>query len=74
MKFLKWHLVSDLDDYIYGRNTIRILEDKIKFYEKENYKQYQEIERLKEENKWLREHQKIETVNLEEVKDDSYMQ
>lgn len=70
MKFLKWHLVSDLDDYIYGRNTIRILEDEIKFYEKENYKQYKEIERLKEENKWLREHQKIETVNLEEVKDE----
>ena len=70
MKFLKWHLVSDLDDYIYGRNTIRILKDEIKFYEKENYKQYKEIERLKEENKWLREHQKMEIVNLEEVKDE----
>lgn len=66
MKFFKWYLVSELDDYIYAKNTIRMLKDEIKFYEKQSYKQYQKIERLKEENKWLREHQKIEIVKLEE--------
>lgn len=64
MKIFKWHLISDLDLYLEQRYSMRILKNKIKQLEEDNYKQYKEIEKLKKENEWLKNHQKIEIVNL----------
>lgn len=64
MKIFKWHLISDLDLYLEQKYSMRIFKNKIKQLEEDNYKQYKEIEKLKKENEWLKNHQKIEIVNL----------
>ena len=64
MKIFKWHLISDLDLYLEQKYSMRILKNKIKQLEEDNYKQYKEIDKLKKENEWLKNHQKIEIVNL----------
>ena len=65
MKIFKWHLISDLDLYLEQKYSMRIFKNRIKQLEEDNYKQYKEIEKLKKENEWLKNHQKIEIVNLE---------
>ena len=65
MKIFKWHLISELDLYLEHQYSIKVFKDKIKQLEKDNYKQYKEIDELKKENEWLKNHQKIEIVNLE---------
>ena len=65
MKIFKWHLISDLDLYLEQQYSFKVFKDKIKQLEEDNYKQYKEIEKLKKENEWLKNHQKIEIVNLE---------
>lgn len=64
MKLFKWHLISDLDLYLEQRYNFKIFKDRIKQLEEDNCKQSKEIDKLKKENKWLKEHQKIEIVNL----------
>ena len=64
MKIFKWHLISDLDLYLEQKYSMRIFKNRIKQLEEDNYKQYKEIEKLKKENEWLKNHQKIEIVNL----------
>ena len=64
MKIFKWHLISDLDLYLEQKYSMRIFKNKIKQLEEDNYKQYKEIDKLKKENEWLKNHQKIEIVNL----------
>lgn len=65
MKIFKWHLISDLDLYLEQKYSMRIFKNRIKQLEEDNYKQYKEIEKLKKENEWLKNHQKIEIVNLD---------
>lgn len=65
MKIIKWHLISDLDLYLEQKYSMRIFKSRIKQLEEDNYKQYKEIEKLKKENEWLKNHRKIEIVNLE---------
>ena len=65
MKIFKWHLISDLDLYLEQQYSFKVFKDRIKQLEKDNYKQYKEIDELKKENEWLKNHQKIEFVNLE---------
>lgn len=65
MKIFKWHLISDLDLYLEQQYSFKVFKDRIKRLEKDNYKQYKEIDELKKENEWLKNHQKIEIVNLE---------
>lgn len=65
MKIFKWHLISDLDLYLEQQYSFKMFKDRIKQLEKDNYKQYKEIDELKKENEWLKNHQKIEIVNLE---------
>lgn len=65
MKIFKWHLISDLDLYLEQQYSFKVFKDRIKQLEEDNYKQYKEIEKLKKENEWLKNHQKIEIVNLE---------
>ena len=64
MKLFKLHLISDLDLYLEQRYSMKIFKSRIKQLEEDNYKQYKEIEKLKKENEWLKNHQKIEIVNL----------
>ena len=64
MKIFKWHLISDLDLYLEKRYSMKIFKSRIKQLEEDNYKQYKEIDKLKKENEWLKNHQKIEIVNL----------
>lgn len=64
MKIFKWHLISDLDLYLEQRYSMKIFKSRIKQLEEDNYKQYKEIDKLKKENEWLKNHQKIEIVNL----------
>ena len=64
MKIFKWHLISDLDLYLEQKYSMRIFKNRIKQLEEDNYKQYKEIDKLKKENEWLKNHQKIEIVNL----------
>ena len=64
MKIFKWNLISDLDLYLEQRYSMKIFKSRIKQLEEDNYKQYKEIEKLKKENEWLKNHQKIEIVNL----------
>ena len=64
MKIFKWHLISDLDLYLEQQYSFKMFKDKIKRLEEDNYKQYKEIDKLKKENEWLKNHQKIEIVNL----------
>lgn len=66
MKFFKWYIVDELDDFIYGRNVCNQLQKTIKYYQKINYEQYQEIEKLKKENNYLKNHLEIKIVNLQE--------
>ena len=65
MKIFKWHLISDLDLYLEQQYSFKMFKDKIKRLEEDNYKQYKEIDKLKKENEWLKNRQKIEIVNLE---------
>ena len=65
MKIGRWYIINELDKYTYERRTSKELKEKIKVYEKINYEQYKEIERLLKENEDLKNHQKIEIVNLE---------
>ena len=65
MKIFKWHLISDLDLYLEQKYSMGIFKNRIKQLEEDNYKQYKEIDKLRKENKWLKEHQKIEIVNLD---------
>lgn len=65
MKIFKWHLISDLDLYLEKTYSLKMFKDRIKQLEEDNYKQYKEIYKLRKENKWLKEHQKIEIVNLD---------
>ena len=53
-----------LDLYLEQRYSMKIFKSRIKQLEEDNYKQYKEIEKLKKENEWLKNHQKIEIVNL----------
>lgn len=64
MKIFKWNLISDLDLYLEQRYSMKIFKSRIKQLEEDNYKQYKEIDKLKKENEWLKNHQKIEIVNL----------
>ena len=64
MKIFKWNLISDLDLYLEQRYSVKIFKSRIKQLEEDNYKQYKEIDKLKKENEWLKNHQKIEIVNL----------
>ena len=64
VKIFKWHLISDLDLYLEQRYSMKIFKSRIKQLEEDNYKQYKEIDKLKKENEWLKNHQKIEIVNL----------
>lgn len=64
MKLFKWYLIDDIDKMVYENAGTKDLKRKLKIAEEINYKQYKEIERLKEENLWLKNHQKIEIVNL----------
>ena len=64
MKIFKWYLISDLDLYLEQRYSMKIFKSRIKQLEEDNYKQYKEIDKLKKENEWLKNHQKIEIVNL----------
>ena len=64
MKIFKWHLISDLDLYLEKNYSFRVFKNKIKQLEEDNYKQYKEIYKLREENEWLKSHQKIEIINL----------
>lgn len=66
MKIGKWYIINELDKYVYEKGTLRELKERLKYYEKINYEQYKEIEELKEENEYLKNHFKIEIVNLEE--------
>lgn len=66
MKIGKWYIINELDKYVYEKGTLRELKERLKYYEKINYEQYKEIEKLKEENEYLKNHFKIEIVNLEE--------
>ena len=65
MKIGKWYIISELDKFVYKRKVTGELKERIKFYEKINYEQYNEIERLRKENEYLKKHQKIKIVNLE---------
>lgn len=65
MKIFKWHLISDLDLYLEQQYSFKVFKDIIKRLEEDNYKQYKEIDKLKKENEWLKNHQKIEIVNLD---------
>ena len=56
--------ISDLDLYLEQRYSMKIFKSRIKQLEEDNYKQYKEIDKLKKENEWLKNHQKIEIVNL----------
>ena len=64
MKIFKWNLISDLDLYLEQRYSMKIFKSRIKQLEEDNYKQYKEIDKLKKDNEWLKNHQKIEIVNL----------
>ena len=64
MKIFKWNLISDLYLYLEQRYSMKIFKSRIKQLEEDNYKQYKEIDKLKKENEWLKNHQKIEIVNL----------
>lgn len=66
MKIGKWYITSDFDLYIFEKIEIRELKNRIKNLEKINYEQYKENYKLKKENEWLKNHQKIEILNLEE--------
>ena len=68
MKIFKWHLISDLDLYLEQRYSMKIFKSRIKQLEEDNYKQYKEIDKLKKENEWLKNHQKIEIVNVNKQK------
>lgn len=65
MKIGKWYITSDFDLYIFEKIEIRELKNRIKNLEKINYEQYKENYKLKKENEWLKNHQKIEILNLE---------
>ena len=64
MKLFKWYLIDDIDKMVYENAGAKDLKRKLKIAEELNYKQYKEIERLKEENLWLKNHQKIEIINV----------
>lgn len=66
MKIGKWYITSDFDLYIFEKIEIRELKNRIKNLEKINYEQYKENYKLKKENEWLKNHQKIEILNLED--------
>lgn len=66
MRIFKWYLVNDIDEYVYRNNTIKVLKDKLKYFENENYRLYEKLERLKKENTYLKNHQEIKIVNLED--------
>ena len=65
MKIFKWHLISDLDLYLEKEYSLKVFKNRIKQLEEDNFKQYKEIDKLKKENEWLKNHQKIEIVNLD---------
>ena len=64
MKLFKWHLIDDVDKLVYENSGAKDLKKRLKIAEEINYKQYKEIEMLKEENLSLKNHQKIEIVNV----------
>lgn len=65
MKLFKWHLIDDIELRCYENGLAKELKNRLKFVEKQNYEYFKEIQHLKEENLWLKSHQKIEVVNLE---------
>ena len=65
MKLFKWYLIDDIELRCYENGLIKELKNRLKFVEKQNYEYFKEIQHLKEENLWLKSHQKIEVVNLE---------
>lgn len=67
MKIFKWYLINDLDKYLEENYLVKNLKRRLKIAEEQNYKYYKEIQHLKEENLFLKNHQKIEIVNLEKV-------
>lgn len=65
MKIFKWNLISDLDLYLEQKYSMRIFKNRIKQLEEDNFEKYKKICELEKENEWLKNHQKIEIVNLE---------
>ena len=48
---------------------VRELRKRLEIQEELNWKRYLELDKLREENLWLKNHQKIEIVNLERGKE-----
>lgn len=65
MKLFKWHLIDDIELRCYENGLNKELKRKLDIAEKQNYEYFKEIQHLKQENLWLKSHQKIEVVNLE---------
>lgn len=64
MKLFKWHLINDLDLYLEQQYNFKVFKNRIKFLEEKNFEQYKKIEKLEKENQWLKNHQKIEIIDV----------
>lgn len=64
MKIFKWHLIDDIDKMCLENGLARELKRRLDILEKKSWEQYLKIEKLEKENVWLKNHQKIEIVNL----------
>ena len=64
MKIFKWYLIDDIDKMCLENGLARELKRRLDILEKRSWEQYLKIEKLKKENEWLKNHQKIEIVNL----------
>lgn len=70
MKLFKWYMIDDIDKMVYENAEVKMLSKRLKIAEEQNYEYFKEIQKLKEENLWLKNHQKIEIVNLESKGED----
>lgn len=63
-------MIDDIDKMVYENAEVKMLSKRLKIAEEQNYEYFKEIQKLKEENLWLKNHQKIEIVNLESKGED----
>lgn len=71
MKIFKWHLIDDIDKMCLEHGLAKELKRRLDILEKKSWEQYLKIEKLEKENVWLKNHQKIEIVNLRVDEDKS---
>ena len=65
MKLFKWHLIDDIEKMVHENAQVKTLKIENELLFEQNFEQYKELDRLRKENLWLKNHQKIEIVNVE---------